>query len=202
VYTCDWQLDKSHVPNGGIGPVTVSFDVYDNAGNSRLAPDGIRQEGTGWSAPMRDWTLIGFQPGVVDHVRGDYWAVDFTSSNTAVYPVRPGVVRWADYDCSKAAGNNSPYCYGNVVLLEHEGGLYSIYTHLQDGSFPKCGPKVGTADCGKTVGIDTQIGLMGRSGVPADDTHLHFAVRKGPPGLKNKTALFGTNIPVRTPLLP
>lgn len=39
VYGCAWQI-PARVPNG---PVTISFDVYDSAGNANLAPNGERQ---------------------------------------------------------------------------------------------------------------------------------------------------------------
>jgi hypothetical protein len=38
-YECDWPL-TANVPNGAI---TVSFDVYDIAGNARKAPHGLRE---------------------------------------------------------------------------------------------------------------------------------------------------------------
>ena len=38
-YECDWPL-TANVPNGEL---TVSFDVYDQAGNARKAPNGLRQ---------------------------------------------------------------------------------------------------------------------------------------------------------------
>jgi hypothetical protein len=38
VYECDWDVSK--VPDG---PITVSFDVYDKAGNKNIAPDGVRE---------------------------------------------------------------------------------------------------------------------------------------------------------------
>jgi hypothetical protein len=154
VYQCDWKIDiysKSGVPNGGSGPITVSFDVYDNADNNRLAPDGTRKEGTAWNPPMHNWTVIGYQPGQGDHTGRDFWAVDLTSSDLAVYPVRPGKVVFAGWNCSKAKGNKLPYCYGNVVVVAHDSGLYSIYAHLQDGGFPVKGTLVGT---------NTQIGWV------------------------------------------
>jgi Peptidase_C39 like family/Bacterial Ig-like domain len=39
IYECNWNLALSHVPNGSL---TVSFDVYDKAGNEKLAPNGTR----------------------------------------------------------------------------------------------------------------------------------------------------------------
>jgi hypothetical protein len=37
MYECDWDLTR--VPNG---TMTVSFDVYDKAGNKNLGPNGTR----------------------------------------------------------------------------------------------------------------------------------------------------------------
>jgi hypothetical protein len=42
-YECNWSLLKSNVP---IGPLDVSFDVYDTVGNKTLAPQGTRRRGT------------------------------------------------------------------------------------------------------------------------------------------------------------
>jgi len=58
VYECDWTSSAT-LPNGSLrmnlagvprGPIMVSFDVYDKAGNSILAPNGTRQGTmqTGW----------------------------------------------------------------------------------------------------------------------------------------------------------
>lgn len=38
IYECDWS-----VVNVPVGPITVSFDAYDNAGNYTLAPNGTRE---------------------------------------------------------------------------------------------------------------------------------------------------------------
>lgn len=59
--------------------------------------------------------------------------------------------------------------YGNVVMISHDGGIASLYAHIQDagfvGSFPR---PVSQGDVIALAG--------GTGGVPA---HLHFAMRSG-----------------------
>ena len=185
VFQCQWNL--SGVPNGASGPLTISFDVYDQAGNVNYAPNGLHKEGTSWTAPMRNWQVIGYKPGQGDHVGRDYWAVDLYSSNSAVYPTRSGTVVYAQWNCDKSPGQ--PYCYGYVVVIDHGNGIYSIYAHLAANGLPKVGNSVGT---------NTQIGTMSDSGCSGCGLHLHFASRSGAANL-GANALFGSNTPVRTP---
>ena len=189
-YSFDWNLVKASVPNGGSGPVTVSFDVYDTSGNSNLAPNGLHREGTTWNSPVLDFQVIGFQPGQGDHKGRDYWAIDLFSIYSAVYPTLPGTVVYAQWNCQTVSGK--PPCYGYVVVIDHGNGLYSIYTHLAATGLPTVG---------QSVGINDQIGTLSDSGCSGCGIHLHFAVRMGPPNL-GANALFGSNTPVRTPLLP
>jgi murein DD-endopeptidase MepM/ murein hydrolase activator NlpD len=60
--------------------------------------------------------------------------------------------------------------YGNMVLIDHGGGVYTRYAHLAhitDGIRP-----------GVEVGFGQQIGMMGRSG-NATAIHLHFEILTG-----------------------
>lgn len=136
---------------------------------------------------MHNWQRIGYQPDRGDHTGRDFWAVDLTSNNTAVYPTRPGTVVFADWNCDKAPGQ--PYCYGYVVVIDHGNGYYSIYAHLAKDLPHKAGESVGTND---------QIGTMSDTGCSGCGIHLHFAGRNGDPNL-GAGALFGANTAVRTP---
>lgn len=187
-YSFDWNLANAGVPNGGDGPLTVSFDVYDKSNNFNLAPNGLHQEGTTWNPPLLGWQVIGYQPGQVDHMGRDFWAIDLFSNNSAVYPTLPGKVVFAGWNCQKSPGQTT--CYGYVVVIDHGKGLYSIYTHLAATGLPMVD---------QSVSIKHQIGTMSDSGCSGCGIHLHFAVRMGPLNL-GASALFGSNIPVRTPL--
>jgi hypothetical protein len=186
VFECDWNLAQAGVPNGGSGALTVSFDVYDTSGDYNLAPNGLHQE-ENWTASMRNWRVTGYESGQGDHVGRDYWAVDLVSNNTAVYPARPGTVVYAQWNCQTTPGQQN--CYGNVVVIDHGNGLYTIYAHLAASGLPQVG---------QSVGVNNQIGTMSDSGCPGCGAHLHFAARSGPGNL-GADALFGSNTPVRTP---
>ena len=63
-----------------------------------------------------------------------------------------------------------PNALGNVVILDHENGLYSLYAHLKDE----------VTLSGKINGGAT-IGIMGETGLSvggSDKVHLHFMVMK------------------------
>jgi murein DD-endopeptidase MepM/ murein hydrolase activator NlpD len=116
------------------------------------------------------YEVFGFGPGVGDHQYNDYWAVDFTSNMTAVYSVRPGEVVYS----GPATSSSGPTSYGNVVVVYHGDGVYSVYTHLADDGRASEGSEVTPAD---------EIGTMSDSGcndVPTCPVHLHFAMRLGP----------------------
>ena len=57
--------------------------------------------------------------------------------------------------------------YGNLVVIEHPGGLYTLYAHLS---------KI-LVEQGQTVAAGDQIGEVGQTGV-AIGSHLHFEVRQ------------------------
>lgn len=83
-----------------------------------------------------------------------------------IEPFRPGTVvavhHWNGDPKSDRAGN--------YVVVDHGNGVTSTYMHLDKISVEK----------GQHVGVDTQIGTMGRTGnTPREgDTHLHFEIKK------------------------
>jgi murein DD-endopeptidase MepM/ murein hydrolase activator NlpD len=155
---------------------------------------GTAREGTwAWSslAPLRgNFYAMGYPSGYRDHKGPDLWAVDFNSDDPAVYPIKAGKVIYQTYnDQSKG-----PTEYGNTVVIEHYGGLYSIYTHLDKAGLPKLNAEVTPW---------TKIGTMSDSGCNGFEgctVHLHFAVHKGKAGLSVSSALFSKSLTaVRTP---
>jgi murein DD-endopeptidase MepM/ murein hydrolase activator NlpD len=158
----------------------------------------IYRLGIGGSAPFEwdnlspvrgNFTIEGFTPGQCDHKGRDLYAVDFFSDAPAVYPVQPGQVVFSAWNCQTDPPGQMP-CYGNTVAVDHGGGIYSIYTHLDP------------ADKGRPVTSQTRIGTMSNSGCPVSicgsRPHLHFAVRSGPPNL-GENALYGSDAPILTP---
>ena len=61
--------------------------------------------------------------------------------------------------------------WGNLVMLEHTVGLYTLYCHLTPGSIR--GKKKESVSTGQTLG---RVGNSGRSPVP----HLHFQCQRSP----------------------
>lgn len=77
-------------------------------------------------------------------------------AGTPVYAAAEGVVA-----ASEASG-----AYGNVVILDHGGGLRTLYAHHREN----------LVRSGERVRRGQPIGLVGRSGNATGD-HLHFEVR-------------------------
>ena len=67
---------------------------------------------------------------------------------------------------AKPASAGSPY--GNYVIIDHGGGIFTLYAHLR-GFNVNVGDRVGTGE---------RIGAVGSSGT-SSGAHLHFEVRKG-----------------------
>jgi murein DD-endopeptidase MepM/ murein hydrolase activator NlpD len=77
-------------------------------------------------------------------------------AGTPVYAAAAGVV----------AASESSGAYGNVVILDHGGGLRTLYAHHREN----------LVRTGDHVRRGQPIGLVGRSGNATGD-HLHFEVR-------------------------
>ena len=106
-----------------------------------------------------------------------YWAqhlgIDFgwwtNYSNQELVAIEDGTV----IDVVDGWGNTYPSrrIYGNYVILDHGGGVYSLYGHLLEGvkNYVKKGQKVKQGQ---------SIGRMGNSGYSCGQ-HLHFELRNG-----------------------
>jgi murein DD-endopeptidase MepM/ murein hydrolase activator NlpD len=69
-------------------------------------------------------------------------------------------------------GAGNPYIMpGNAVVVQHDGGVFSVYAHLQPGSI--------RAKVGGLVRRGTTLGLCGNSG-SSSEPHLHFHLQDGP----------------------
>lgn len=100
--------------------------------------------------------------------REPHHGVEFPNpSGTPVYAAAEGTVLFAGPD-STATYSPWPNFYGNLVVIGHEDGLFTLYAHLS---------KV-YVNAGQVVGTGTQIGEVGSTGV-AIGSHLHFEVRRG-----------------------
>jgi murein DD-endopeptidase MepM/ murein hydrolase activator NlpD len=86
---------------------------------------------------------------------------------TPVYAAGEGTVLFAGPD-EKAVYAPWPNYYGNLIVIEHPGQIYTLYGHLSK-ILVQQGQKVTAGD---------QIGEVGETGV-AIGPHLHFEVRRG-----------------------
>jgi len=100
--------------------------------------------------------------------REPHHGVEFANeSGTPVYAAGRGIVIFAGPDQEDIY---SPWenFYGNLVVIEHADGLFTLYAHLS---------KV-DAQPGQEVFTTDKIGEVGRTGA-AIGSHLHFEVRRG-----------------------
>ena len=100
--------------------------------------------------------------------REPHHGVEFPNpSGTSVYAAGDGAILFAGGDEEVAY---SPWAnfYGNLVVVEHQDGLFTLYAHLS---------KI-DVQAGQTVFAGDKIGEVGRTGV-AIGSHLHFEVRQG-----------------------
>jgi len=103
--------------------------------------------------------------------RDPHHGVEFPNpSGTPVYAAASGIVIFAGSD-NQAIYSPWENYYGNLIVIEHDDGLFTLYAHLS---------KV-EVENGEEVFTTDKIGEVGRTGV-AIGSHLHFEVRQGAAG--------------------
>ncbi len=107
--------------------------------------------------------------GSTDNGRRDpHHGVDLESVEGApVFAPAPGLVMFAGTDDKTRFAQWADY-YGNLVVIEHEEGLYTLYGHLSQ-VYVVTGDRVSGGDV---------IAAVGHTGI-AIGSHLHFEVRTG-----------------------
>ena len=123
----------------------------------------------------KNWTFPLKKVRVTSHFgkRGGrlHEGIDLAASvGTPVYSVASGKVV---YSGAKVKG------YGRMIVVEHRGGLYSVYAHHRKNLVRD----------GQTVDKGQKIALSGKSG-RVTGPHLHFEIRKGPTALDPRKLLF------------
>lgn len=90
--------------------------------------------------------------------------IDFRCKNGVdpILAAKKGKVGWAKF----GAGGTGFGGYGNVVVLEHEGGQWTLYGHMTSLSVQE----------GQTVEPGTQLGICGATG-QVTGPHLHFEIK-------------------------
>lgn len=128
-----------------------------------LASSGkvLTYDGGTFKFPLASYTRISDDYGMRMHptlfVKQFHNGVDFAApKGTAIYAVYDGIVVAADYSSTM----------GNYVMIDHGGGLYTIYMHASK-LYVKKDDVVGRGD---TIAA---VGSTGRS----TGNHLHFSVR-------------------------
>lgn len=184
------QCDQNDAEDAADKAKSVGEDVIAAAQKAAREAEAKR-----YHLPLNAAKDEGYQPGQGDHIGRDKYAIDYKSSDARVYPTRPGTVAWAGYNCQTVG--SQPYCYGNAIVIEHEGGVYSLYSHLE--AKPTLKP-------GTSVDLSTQIGMMGESGCKGCGKHVHFVVRRMAAGVRAETALLfpgeATAVDVRGQIVP
>jgi hypothetical protein len=100
--------------------------------------------------------------------REPHHGIEFpNASGTPVHAAAAGIVIFAGPD-QEAIYSSWANFYGNVVVIEHQDKLFTLYAHLSQID----------AEAGQKVFAGDKIGEVGRTG-GAIGSHLHFEVRQG-----------------------
>ncbi|WP_239129838.1 M23 family metallopeptidase [Sinosporangium siamense] len=101
---------------------------------------------------------------------GSKWEIDFNRGNSPDADLGSAVLASAAGRVVTSAHQGNSNGFGNLVKIEHAGGLASYYAHL-NARFVKAGDTVARGQRIGTVGKTT---MASRKGMPA---HLHYEVR-------------------------
>ena len=100
--------------------------------------------------------------------RDPHHGVEFVNeSGTPVYATADGEVIFAGPD-EEAIYSPWKNYYGNLVVIEHNNELFTLYAHLSEIN----------VQAGQKILIGDKVGEIGRTG-DAIGSHLHFEVRRG-----------------------
>jgi Peptidase family M23 len=155
------------VPTSTIVPVAIPTVACDPLNADFCILDGrfILQRPV--KPPANDSVDRSYPYGSTAHgTRDPHHGVEFENgSGTPVYAAAEGEVVFANPD-EEAIYSPWKNYYGNLVVLEHEGGIFTLYAHLS---------KV-VVQVGQKVSTGEWIAEVGRTGA-AIGSHLHFEVR-------------------------
>ena len=110
----------------------------------------------------------------IDGVTKPHYGIDIGSSGGTDYiiAINNGTVYQVGTGCNNQGyyGSNCNGGFGNYIVIEHPGSIYSIYAHLYPDSI--------TVEKNDTVRQGQIIGQMGNSG-SSTGKHLHFQIEVG-----------------------
>lgn len=95
-----------------------------------------------------------------------------TGKGSPIYAANDGVVYCSGYDISRSKQQCGTVSGGQVIIIDHQNGYYTMYAHMVKGS-----QRVKTGD---KVSRGQVIGGMGATG-QATGVHVHFALTSGAP---------------------
>ncbi len=94
-----------------------------------------------------------------------------SNGSANVIAAKAGTVVTVNTNCTSGGDKSCGGNYGNYILIQHSGGLYTLYAHLHENTI--------TVKKGDSVSQGEVIAKAGSSG-KSTGTHLHFEVRVGP----------------------
>ncbi len=144
-----WQAIQAGIPNTPVLAEPNAIYSYPIGRTGSILGDGFYVR-HGY-ATENTWYLPGYW-----HTGEDWYALAGDTAGAGVYAIAAGSVVYA--------GGNYP---GRVVIIEHAGGIYSMYGHLDPGLVIKVGQRLARG---------ARIGTVLRRGDQTPN-HLHFEVR-------------------------
>ena len=131
-----------------------------SSGGGSTSPEIPNSNGWLWPVGGYNWVSQGYHSG--------HTAIDIAAAQgTDIYASRAGTVIFAGYGSASNGFNR----YGNVILLRHDNGYYTLYAHCHYLN----------VSTGQTVSQGQVIGGVGNTG-ESFGNHLHFEVRDGVQG--------------------
>lgn len=173
-----WRGHSTSSSDASVKPVNLNNSVRVQAGDGVTQPnpsdilpgkvDVPVGDNTNWWIPASGLinSLFGFRPGNVAGNGNKHPGIDISGNNgVGIIAAKSGKVIFAALGV-RGGGYGG---YGNCVVIDHGGGLSSLYAHMNN---------VPCVNKGDTV-IQGQ--LLGNVGATGDVTgpHLHFEIRQG-----------------------
>jgi hypothetical protein len=121
----------------------------------------------GWFLPAFDWPVdrvvltSTFGENRGDHFHG---GIDLGGGEQPIYPISPGEVVFSYREGEDYA--SMPTGLGNFLVLQHQGGIQSLYAHLAHGSMDPTR---------RSYDRSIALGTVGASGY-SSGTHLHLTI--------------------------
>lgn len=133
------------------------------------APEDVSVLATNFQLPFpcgQSWT--GNSSGSSAH---QSWEIDFNRGGSPDADLGDPVVAAASGTVVTSAHQGSANGYGNLVKIDHGGGWFTYYAHLN----------VRSVSAGQSVSQGQQIGTVGKTSKPGNNisAHLHYEVRNG-----------------------